>query len=301
MEAAPSKRRTYNKKQELEQALRVVLENVRKEQQAVHYRDRQTNASDNDDSAGADQPTNTGDGVYRAESPECCRGTTPWIVFAVVAAAAFVMLLRWTASANKTWCEGKPKSKYRTARDICSDDVPHRSMYFTYWAAVIVLVWIPVSNALRKRGSGACATVRTGNFAVAVIACLVLVVRLLVLGMPGDAPLASNIMDILVHLILPTAAIVLYLSSCAPAPTGKNTTRGAIVIGVIVLSWLLVNMLYWHNGRPWVYGEMVAPSTKVGITSIVIVTGFTIGLAAALIALKRRLRVQSKSACIVWY
>ena len=260
--------------------------------------------NDNDKSGdvnGTDGTDDAEDVTCKAASPGCCKGTTTWFVFAAVAAAAFVMLLRWTASSNAEWCKGKPKSRYRTARDMCSDAVPHRSLYFTYWAAVIVLVWVPISAALRRRGSGNSATVRTGNFAVAVIACLVLVVRLLVLGMPGDAPLAANIMDILVHLVLPIAAIVLYLSSCAPVPSGSNTTHGAAVIAAIVLAWLLVNMVYWQSGRPWVYGEMVAPSTKVGITSIVLVLGFTIGLAAALVALKRRLRVQSKSACIVWY
>uniref|UniRef100_A0A6C0AT34 Uncharacterized protein n=1 Tax=viral metagenome TaxID=1070528 RepID=A0A6C0AT34_9ZZZZ len=299
---APS-RRAKDLERRLHEVLRgVARDNRRREQAAAQAQEQAADAPPQPKDGEAPTQDGAGDAsACRAASPECCTGTTSWTVFAVVCAVAFVVLLRWTAAANKEWCKGKPRSRYRTARDICSDTVPHRSLYFTYWAAVIVLAWIPISTALRRRGSGASATVRTGNFAVAVIACLVLVVRLLVLGMPGDAPLSSNIMDILVHLVLPTAAIVLYLSACAPAPTGSNTTRGAVVIGVVVLAWLTVNMLYWHNGRPWVYGEMVAPSTKVGITSIVVVAGFTIGLAAALIALKRRLRVQPRSACIVWY
>lgn len=293
----PHKRTSTRRAKELERDLRDVLERVARAAPAKQSADRHADS----DAPRHDSDTADDDDACAATSDGCRRSTSAWIAFSVVCTLAFIVLLRWTAHSHATWCKDKPTSKYRTARDMCSDVHPHRSLYFTHWAAVIVLVWIPISIALRRRGSGDCDVVRVGNFAVAVIACLVLVVRLLVLGLPGDAPLATNVMDLLVHLVLPIAGIALYMSSCTPAPNGKNTTHGAVVIGVVVLVWLLVNMLYWHNGRPWVYGDMVAPSTKVGLSSLVIVSAVTVGLATALVALKRRLRMQRRSTCIVWY
>jgi hypothetical protein len=171
-------------------------------------------------------------------------------------------------------------------------------MYLTYWVGALIAVWVPISVMLQGSPKHR-SVVAVGNFAVATMAALVLVVRLGVLGLPGNSPWTTNALDILLHLLLPVIAIALFLCTCTCKLSSTHIYIGVVLVLAFTSAWAGLNVATWQGGRSWVYGKSLAPSTKTGAFAIVFTLLLTIALVWGLAALKRKLHITETATCIV--
>lgn len=222
-------------------------------------------------------------------------GLDPAFAIGVVAATGLALVLKAVQyhrelARARTTSEQENTPGTTAAPDGAPDPFPphatrpvHRMV--TYLASALVSVWVAFVALLHalppesRRAAGP--LFHVGTLVVASLACMVLSVRLLVLGAPpladaDDVP--DALMDIIVHLVLPLIALVLFMTNCDGVPTPGAILTATCATGAAAAAWLAWVLSAQVKGHGWVYGNLPGPHDGPGgfVTTLVMVLSLTL-------------------------